>query len=47
MIVEKVYFVPTYSGVSFVPYRSYVKGIPPNKERVQEYLDFTTVWLDQ
>jgi peptide/nickel transport system substrate-binding protein len=47
MIVEQVYFVPTYSGISSPPYRSWVKGLPANKERVQEYLDFATIWLDR
>ena len=47
MIVGQVYMVPTYSGISHVPYRSWVKGVPANKERVQEYLDFATIWLDR
>ena len=47
MIVEKAYFAPTYSGLSYVPYRPWVKGLPANKERVQEYLDFATIWLDR
>lgn len=47
MIVEMAYFVPTFSNVSFVPYRIEVKGLPNNTERVQEYLDFATVWLDK
>jgi peptide/nickel transport system substrate-binding protein len=45
--LEQAYSVPLGGRVSLIPYRSYVKGLIYPPERVQENLDFVTVWLDK
>jgi peptide/nickel transport system substrate-binding protein len=44
---EQWYAAPVGGSTSVVPYRSYVKGVVIPPERVQEYLEFATVWLDK
>jgi peptide/nickel transport system substrate-binding protein len=44
---EQAYAVAVGGQISVVPYRSYVKGVVIPPERVQEYLDFATVWMDK
>ncbi len=47
IIVEQVYAVPMSGSFNVVPYRSHVKGQPIPPERILEYLDFATAWLDK
>ena len=47
LIVDQIYAVPLAGSYNVVPYRSYVKGQPIPPERILEYLDFATAWLDR
>jgi peptide/nickel transport system substrate-binding protein len=46
-ILEQAYYIPTSGQNSVIPYRSYVKGRTVPVERIHEYLDFVTVWVDK
>jgi ABC-type transport system substrate-binding protein len=46
-LLDQVYSVPIAGDTSYIPYRSHVKGMVVPAERVHEYLDFATVWLDK
>jgi peptide/nickel transport system substrate-binding protein len=46
-LAEQFYTVLVAGQNTTFPYRSYVKGMVVPQERIHEYLDFATVWLDK
>ena len=47
LLVDQVYAISLFDEVFVFPYRSYVKGLPVPPEDVNQYLDYSTVWLDK
>jgi ABC-type transport system substrate-binding protein len=46
-LLEQVYSVPVAGDLSVIPYSSRIKGMVVPPERVHEYLDFSTLWLER
>jgi peptide/nickel transport system substrate-binding protein len=47
VVTEQFYYVPMAAPDSIIPYRSHVKGVVVPPERIPEYLDFATLWIDR